>query len=410
MQQPQPSDDFSQRSYHWVIVLAGIVGLFASLGLGRFSLGMMLPAMGEGLSLSYGQMGVISTLNFCGYLAAVLFAGKMTQWLGSRYLISMALFTVGISMILVGCTEKYSLIAFLYFVTGVGSALSNVPIMALVSVWFDAARRGRVAGLFVTGNGLGILFSGKSVPAINHYANNWQSSWQLLGGVVLLVSLLCLFLIRNRPQARKKEIPLSKESSEKNQKNRTATGNLKLLLHCGGIYFLFGFSYVIYVTFMVTSLVQERGITEQAAGDLWSWVGLLSLISGPLFGYISDKFGRKTGLVSVFLIQTTAYLLIAAPLPMATVYLSICCFSIVAWSIPSIMAALVGDYYGPEKSAAMFGYVTFIFGIGQIIGPAAAGYLAEFTHSFSTSFFMAGIAAAVAIVFSWLLPATNSTG
>jgi MFS family permease len=158
------------------------------------------------------------------------------------------------------------------------------------------------------------------------------------------------------------------------------------------------------VTFFVTALVQERGLSEQVAGSLWSWVGLLSLVSGPLFGYRSDIFGRKTTLAAVFFIQTTAYLLAAAKLPMFSVYISLGCFGLVAWSIPSIIAALVGDHAGPERTAAMFGFVTFLFGIGQIIGPAFAGFLAEQSGSFSISFLLAAVLAGAAMILSLLLP------
>jgi len=47
-------------------------------------------------------------------------------------------------------------------------------------------------------------------------------------------------------------------------------------------------------------------------------------------------------------------------------YLSIVFFGLVAWSIPSIMAAAIGDYVGPKKSAAAIGFVTFIFRLGQM--------------------------------------------
>ena len=56
-------------------------------------------------------------------------------------------------------------------------------------------------------------------------------------------------------------------------------------------------------------------------------------------------------------------------------YLSIGFYGLVAWSIPSIMAAAIGDYVGPKKSAAAIGFVTFIFGLGQISGPAVAALL-----------------------------------
>lgn len=402
-----PSPD--SRSYCWVIVLAGVFGLLASLGLGRFALGMMLPAMGTGLQLEYSQMGLISTVNFCGYLCAVLWCGRLGSLLGARRLIFLALVLVGASMVLVGRMDSYGWIVVLYGVTGVGSALANVPIMALISNWFEPGRRGRAAGLCVMGNGLGLLLSGKVVPTLNLLGGGWRLSWLVLGGVVLLIALLCLVLIRDSPTSGQPAMATSRPGPTKpyvRQKWKMP----RSILHCAAIYFLFGFTYVIYITFLVTSLVQERGLSEEAAGDLWSWVGLLSLGSGPLLGYLSDLHGRKSSLMLVFTIQTAAYLLVALKLPMASVYLSVFCFAIVAWSVPSIMAALVGDYAGPQGAAAAFGFVTFVFGIGQIAGPAIAGELAEATTGFSTSFFMAAIFTVLAAAFSQRLPDCHKSG
>ena len=106
----------------------------------------------------------------------------------------------------------------------------------------------------------------------------------------------------------------------------------------------------------------------------------------------------------MFFFQTTAYLLAAARLPMFSVYVSLACFGLVVWSIPPIMAALVGDHAGPERTAALFGFVTFLFGIGQIIGPACAGFLAEQSGTFSLSFLLAAVLAGIAMVLSLLLP------
>ncbi len=194
-------DSFRDRPerYRWVIVIAGIFGLFACLGIGRFALGMLLPAMGESLQLTYSQMGVIGTLNFCGYLGAVLFCGRLTKRFGARTLIAAALALVGGSMVLIGCAEHFLQITLLYFLTGVGSALSNVPIMALIAAWFEPAVRGRASGMVVTGNGLGIIMAGCLVPIFNASEHGWRLSWLLLGGTVLCTALLCGLLIRNRP-------------------------------------------------------------------------------------------------------------------------------------------------------------------------------------------------------------------
>ena len=130
----------------------------------------------------------------------------------------------------------------------------------------------------------------------------------------------------------------------------------------------------------------------------WAILGFLSLFSGPVFGSLSDRLGRKKGFIIVFSVQMTSYLLIASGLSGVCLYLSIGLYGIAAWSIPSIMAAAVGDHAGPEKMTTAFGLVTFIFGLGQIAGPAVAGMLAEIQGSFEQSFLMAAAFAGLAII------------
>ena len=50
-----------------------------------------------------------------------------------------------------------------------------------------------------------------------------------------------------------------------------------------------------------------------------------------------------------------------------------------------------------------FGLVTFIFGFGQIAGPAVAGMLAEKQGGFAQSFLMAAAFAGLAIILSLFL-------
>ena len=395
--------------YGWYIVAAGMLCVFAGLGFGRFALGMLLPAMGESLKLSYSQMGLVSTANFVGYLLAVLACSYISSKIGSRLLIFLALLLVAISMLLVSLANSFISVVFFYTLTGMGSGASNVPMMALVASWFGTGQRGKAAGFIVIGSGFAILLSGKLIPYINQLnpADGWRTNWLVLGIIVLIISITCLLVIRDSPAELGLEPFIGKKKIKQDARiyfdNGHALVSKKDIYHLGLVYFLFGYTYVIYATFIVTTLVQERGFSETVAGNFWSWVGFLSLFSGPVFGTLSDKFGRKTGLVMVFIIQMFAYLLVALSLPGIFLYLSIGCYGIVAWSIPSIMAALVGDYAGPQKTARVFGFITFIFALGQIAGPAVAGFLAETSGTFSSSFLMASLFAGLAVVLSGFL-------
>jgi len=395
--------------YGWYIVAAGTLCVFAGLGFGRFALGMLLPAMGKSLALTYSQMGLISTANFIGYLLAVLVCSYISSRIGSRLLIFLALLLVAVSMLLVSRANSFISVAFFYTLTGMGSGASNVPMMALVASWFSTGQRGKAAGFIVIGSGFAILLSGKLIPFINQLtaADGWRINWLVLGIIVLIISIVCLLVIRDTP-AELGLLPFSgriktKQGDRHYFDNGITAVTKKDIYHLGAIYFLFGYTYVIYATFIVTALVQERGFSETVAGNFWSWVGFLSLFSGPVFGTLSDRLGRKAGLIMVFVIQMFAYLLVAFSLPGVFLYLSIGCYGIVAWSIPSIMAALVGDYVGPQKTARVFGFITFIFALGQIAGPAVAGFMAETYGTFSSSFLMASLFAGFAVILSGLL-------
>ncbi len=394
--------------YGWVIVFTGMLCVMACLGIGRFAIGMLLPSMAATLHLTYSQMGFISTANFLGYLVSVLLSGHLAMRSGSRIFIFCSLLVVGMSMALVSQARTFTHVLLLYMLTGMGSGATNVPVMGLVSAWFKARKRGRAAGFIVIGSGFAIVLSGKLIPYVNAVSGSegWRISWLILSAMVMVIAVIALVLLRNRPEDKGLSPVGSEPETDPLSKAVPRQINIyreKMIYYLGSIYFLFGFTYVIYATFIVTTLVKERGFSESVAGNFWAWVGFLSLFSGPVFGTLSDRLGRKAGLITVFALQTVSYLLVASGLPGAFLYLSVFFYGIVAWSIPSIMAAAVGDYVGARNAAAAFGFITFIFGFGQISGPAVAGMLAEKTGSFSISFFTAAGFAGLAILLTAFL-------
>ncbi|VUX45480.1 Major facilitator superfamily permease [Candidatus Defluviicoccus seviourii] len=400
--------------YGWVVVVAGMLTVFASIGFGRFALGMLLPSMGVSLNLTYAEMGLISTGNLVGYLVAVYGVRFLVRRIGARWTVTGGLVLVGASMIVVGRAIGFADSLVLYTLTGLGSGIANVPVMGLVSLWFARQQRGKAAGLMVIGNGLAIAAAGLLVPAVSAAlgAEGWRASWLILALAVLAVALVCGLILRNHP-AELNLVPVgtapaaATHGTGKSAVDQHAPLDRRktrlLLAHLGTIYALFGGSYVIYATFIVTSLVADHGYTEMTAGTFWVWIGALSVFSGPVFGSLSDRIGRRAGLAVVFSFQATSYALAAAAGSPAALWLSVVLFGFVAWSTPSIMAAAVGDYMGAAHAADAFGTVTVIFGIGQIIGPALAGVAADHFGGFAASFWLASVLAMAALCLALLL-------
>lgn len=66
-------------------------------------------------------------------------------------------------------------------------------------------------------------------------------------------------------------------------------------------------------------------------------------------------------------------------------------YSVILSSIPAIMAAAVGDSMGGRLAPAALGFITLIFGIGQSLGPAVAGWIKDSTGTFAGAFVLSAI-------------------
>ncbi len=393
--------------YGWVIVLVGTLTIFACLGLARFAFGMLLPSMSDALQMSYDEMGYLGTVNFAGYLVAVALSPLLLRRFSPRQLIASGLLLISACMYGISVGSSYLVILGLYGLVGVGSGFANIPVMVLVSYWFRREKRGRAAGLIVVGSGFAIIFAGYVVPALNQGfgQSGWRISWSVLATIVLFVAVIAALLIRNDP-AEKNLSPVG-QTQELNYDPSVSKGSFRpaqILTHLGGLYAIFGATYVIYGTFIVTTMVEEYGYAEASAGNFWSWVGFFSLFSGTLFGLLSDKIGRKRGLMTVFAVQTLAYLLAGSRMGTMAMFGSVVLYGVAVFAIPAIMAAAVGDYLGKARAAAAFSMITFCFAIGQTVGPAVAGVIAESTGTFTGTYLASALLTAVAAVWARFLP------
>jgi MFS family permease len=295
----------------------------------------------------------------------------------------------------------------LYFLVGMGTGFANIPTMALISYWFRSDQRGKAAGLMIGGNGAAIVLAGVLVPQLNRTfgTDGWRAGWLLLAVIALLVTILTAWLVRNHPADMGLEpIGTSPPLSPDQLIPADHKGDGTLLIRLGLLYLAFGATFMIFGTFIVTTMVREYGFNEARAGMYWSWAGFFSLFSGVAFGAVSDRIGRKYGLALVFAVQTVAYLLVALKPGSMGLLLSIVLYGSAVFAIPAIMAAAVGDYLGLSRASSSFAIITIFFAAGQTIGPGAAGMIAKTTGSFTHAYLTSSAITAAAVIFSLFLP------
>ncbi len=401
--------------YGWIVVFMGLLTTIGAHGFGRMSYTIILPSMKDGLNFTYTQLGLLGTGNFIGYLTFAIIGGFLAARFGIRIVITIALLLMGITIILTGMANTFHFAFLMRLLTGLGNGAAYVPAMALGSAWFAMKRRGFATGIVSAGIGTGTLIAGLVVPPIlaAYGTDGWRFAWYYLGGAVLIIAGICYIFIRSRPEEKGLTPVGTQEESPSTQGGRAEGAakalqwglvyKVKQMWHLGLVYFMYGFSYIIYMTFFAAYLIKEMGMTPAKAGGLWALVGGLSIFCGVIWGGISDVLGRKKGAALAYLTLAISYLCFAFIRVEIGFYLSAIIFGITAWSVPTIMAAAAGDMVGGRLAPAGLGFITLFFGIGQALGPAVGGYIADLTHSFMGAFMLAGGVSLVGMIGSLLL-------
>jgi predicted MFS family arabinose efflux permease len=207
----------------------------------------------------------------------------------------------------------------------------------------------------------------------------WRQCWLLLALITFLVAVIGWILLREKPG----QITLIPSSPNGNKPPLLSTErenglNIKAILI---IYFLFGFAYNIYATYFVAHMVEEIRLTEKTAGDIWAIFGWMCTGSGLIWGYISDRLGRRKALLwnnGIISFSALLPLLLHQPFFLG---LSAFLFGATFLGTVTIIAAAIGDQI-VEKRASVYGLVTLIHGIGQFLGTTSGGYLKDLTGSF----------------------------
>jgi Sugar phosphate permease len=289
---------------------------------------------------------------------------------------------MGVSLFLTGLSNSFGYALFMRLITGMGNGGAVVPVMALTASWFAARKRGLAAGTLTIGSGMGVSIVGIGLPCFMAIfgSDAWRYAWYLLGMVVFALSFVCYAFLRDRPDEKGTSM-YGGEETTRTYGDATFLKALKVVMRekeiwkLGIVYFMFGFSYIIYVTFYVAYLTSEAGLAPTKAGGIFAVLGLFSIFGGVVWGSISDVLGRRYGAMLAYLSLALSYILFSFSRDIAGFYVSSILFGFTLSAVPTIMAAAVGDSVGGKIASAALGFITLFFGIGQSTAPAIAGWM-----------------------------------
>ncbi|HEY5921980.1 MAG TPA: MFS transporter [Kofleriaceae bacterium] len=122
---------------------------------------------------------------------------------------------------------------------------------------------------------------------------------------------------------------------------------------------------------------EKFGASPLVATTLVSVYALCSLISTPIIGKLSDRYGRRKLLLISQAGTCAGFLLLADSSALWMVFAGRVLDGITAGNL-SLAQAYISDHTAPENRAKAFGVIGVAFGFGFMFGPAIGGLLSEY--------------------------------
>lgn len=365
--------------------LAGAIAMAAAMGFGRFSYTPILPGMMSGVPLSAADAGFIASANFVGYLVGAVLAAYGWAAGRERKVALLALAATALLLAAMAMTSSVMTFAAIRFLAGVASAFALVFTSSIVLGHGAAAGNDHVQAAHFGGPGAGIALSSVMVMLIGlaHHGSPdaWRANW-IGGAIYSAVSLVAVWFL----------LPSGPAASARTGKEPAIVWNRPIQLLTAS-YGLFGFGYVITGTFLVTIARMDAagqtveflcwfiaGLTASIA--LFAWKPLVRLL-GLGNVYVAALLVETVGVLATVLLPRSIAPLFGGALFGAT-FLAITAYGL-----------QIGRKLSPASPRRTLAMMTAAFGVGQIVGPIVAGWIAERTGSFTTPTYMAAMALVV---------------
>jgi len=382
------------------VACAGLLLMVVAMGIGRFAYTPLLPGLREALGWSLAQAGDVASANYFGYvvgaLVAATIAGVSRQ---RRWLVAGALGSALTTGAGVAVASGHGWLA-LRAASGVASAFVLVLGTAIVTRRLLALGRPRLLAVHFAGVGIGILFTVALVEGARAAGLSVFGEWAALGVASTACAVPALAMLRRRegaggtaPAAGAPAAPAAGVARAAVARGVAPAAAPRLLARLIAAYGLFGFGYVVTATFIVE---MARGLPEARIAEPLAWiaVGLGALPSTALWQGVAARIGTWRAMRIAFATEAAGVLLAgygsgvlavgAGGLLLGGTFVGI-----------TAMGLSAGRRIAPARADRVIGWMTAAFGLGQWIGPAVAGRLAEASGGFGPASLLAAALLAV---------------
>src|SRR6185295_4150629 len=389
-----PADAPARIFYGYWVALALSLIVLLSMGI-RFAIGPFLKPVSADLGIDRGTFSLVISLSLLLYGAFMPLVGRVVDRFGARAVCSAGAVVMAAS--LVGTARMTTLWEFYLYYAVIGSlglaATGHVTGSVAVARWFVRRRGLAMSALGAAGMAGIALMVPVAMWCILRFG--WRASFVILGLGSLVVMLpLTLLVLRDAPERlglRPDGDAAPPPAAAVAVIERTGTADAIRLpsfwLLSAGL-FNCGFSMSLLSAHGVPMLT-DHGFHPMTASSAIGFLGMTAIGGGLLLGFISDRWGYKPVLASVYLLRLFAFGALFFVRDPAALMVGAAIGGVGLSGSLAMTSALTSEIFGRYSVGSIFGLIFLAHQTGAALGSWLGGVLFDVTGGYGLVFAIA---------------------
>ena len=379
--------------YGWTIVSASFIIICITFGV-RQTFSIFFKSILSEFGWDRTQISLALSISMIVSACLLPVVGKLVTRYGPKRIILTSILIVGFSTILLSKISNLWQYYLLYGLSGLGfSGAGIISNTVLVSRWFYK-KRATALSIFMAGYPFSqIVLTPLSTYLVSVYG--WRTSYLIYGSLFFAIALpIVIILVRDDPKELgleidgdsslkpKKEVETSKKEVAIVDVLKTRTFKLLIVL-----YFLCGLTDIPITTHFVP-FVLDIGLSAMTASNVLSLLGVFILVGTLISGPISEKFGRRNLIATMYIIRAFAILLIIGIPNITRLYAFTAPFGLVYFGMVPLIGVWLADLYGPLSLGKLNGIISLVHSIAAAIGTSLLGFIFDIQKNYYWGLFL----------------------
>ncbi len=387
----------------WLVVAAAFAVMFVGFG-SAYTFSAFLEPLQHDFGASRGSISLVFSIAGFLYFALGIVSGPLADRLGARPLAVVGMVLVAIGLAAASVARSLGEVYLAYGLgVGVGVGCAYVPAIGAVQRWF-VRRRGFASGLAVSGIGLGTLAM-PPLASLLIASVGWRGAYLGLGVIALLVGGGLSLLIENDPKDRGLG-PDGDPPREPDRSTGAAGASVREAVRSTRFVGLYASclvcSFGAFVPFVhLVPYARDHGVAASSAVLLLGLIGAGSTAGRFFLGALADRMGRDRSLIMALTGMAFAMAIWAIAANVWALAAFAFIYGVFYGGWVAVLPAVVMDYFGGRNVSGIIGILYTSVAFGTLVGPSAAGFAYDSSHSYALPILLsaaANILAALIVV------------